>query len=800
LSTPPITGLTAAEVRERSARGQTNAYQSRVGRTYAQIVRENVFNVFNVILLTLLGIVLVLGDYGTVLFAGFSVVSNTLLSLIQEVLAKRKLDQLAALNATEIAVIRAGVPQRIRPDALVIDDVIPVTPGDRLVVDGIFLSSNALEMDESHLTGESDPVLKDVSDHAVSGSYCLAGSGMMRVTRVGRDSTINRLTDTARAFKRVLTPTQVRLARIVEVTIVLIAVCAPMYFVAGLLTRGQPFTLETFRAAVIFIASIVPQGLVLTATIALSVGAVRLSMQRTLVQRVNAVEGMANVTVLCFDKTGTLTRNQLSVDQVIALSDTPPEADLRVYITQLSTRNTTAAAIQTYLENNAPSDRVHAKGAPESGQHAIRELPFTSARQYGMITFADHALILGAPERVLPPQHPAHDQADEYARQGVRVLAFARAALDANGDAVLPAQPLAFVLLRDHLRDDARATLTAFADQQVALKVISGDHIETVTRIARDAGMAIHAAYTGDQLHAMTDVQFDHAAWHGDLFARIDPDTKRRLIAAIKRHGAFVAMVGDGVNDVPALKAAHLALVMNDGAAISKDVGDIVLLDNAMSSLPRALNEGRAITQSIYATSKLFLVKNVYSILFFILIGFMAIPFPIGAIQISILTTIMINAPAGLYAFRLLKPPPMRRYRHDVLDFVVTAGIIGGIAMTLNALVIYLASGLDTAVMRSASYFFLTLWAAVALWDAQGIDLLRSASIRAHPRAFVISLILTVLALVAPIIVPNILVYSPPAPLHLLLTSAVFALAYLVTRLLMRTRAAANTLWGLADV
>jgi len=794
LNIPPITGLSAADVRERTARGQSNDYKPHVGRSYTQIVRENVFNVFNVILLTLLGIVLLLGDYGTVAFAGFSVVSNTLLSLIQELLAKRKLDQLTALHAGEIAVIRDGATQQVRAETLVIDDVIPVAPGDRLVVDGVFIRADALEMDESHLTGESDAVLKESDDRAVSGSYCLAGSGVMRVTGVGHDSTINRLTATAKAYKTVLTPTQARLARIVQVTIVLIAVCAPLYFVAGLLTRGVPFSLENFRAAVIFIASIVPQGLVLTATIALSVGAVRLSRQRTLVQRINAVEGMANVTVLCFDKTGTLTRNLLTVEQIIDLTPQAPATNitpLQTYLSGLSTLNTTAAAIRDYLAATFPVHMETGAGGK------VKELPFTSSRQYGAVIFADHALMLGAPERVLPRDHTARQTALEYARQGMRVLAFARAPFDVNGELSADREPIALILLHDQLRDDTHATLQAFTDQGVALKVISGDHLETVSRIAVDAGMTIRTAYTGDQLSAMSESRFDQAAWDGDLFARIDPETKRRLIAAIKRHGAFVAMVGDGVNDVPALKEAHLAVVMNDGAAISKDVGDLVLLDNALASLPRALTEGRLITQSIYATSKLYLVKNVYAVIFFILAGFMALPFPMSAIQISVMTLLLINIPAALIAFRVLKPMPMAHYRRDVLDFVVTAGIIGGLGMTLNAIVIYLSAGLDTDVMRASSYIFLTLWAMLAMWNVQGIDAFTLATIRSSWQRFALAPGLGVLALTAPIIAPRILSFSAPTALQLTLTIAIFALCVSLTRLMMRTRGIANTLWSI---
>ncbi|MDX2162036.1 MAG: HAD-IC family P-type ATPase [bacterium] len=794
---PPLTGLTTADVNARLARGESNAYRPRVGRTYADILRDNLFSVFNIVLFTLLGIVLFLGDYGTVFFAGFSVVSNTLLGLVQEILAKRKLDRLAALAASAVTVIRDGAPRPVPLEQIVKDDTIPLQPGDRLVVDGELLAADALEIDESQLTGESDPVFKEAGAAVYSGSYCLAGSGIMRATRVGADSTINRLSATAKAYKIVLTPTQARLAGIVELTILLIAVCTPMYFVAGLLTTGAAFTLETFRAAVIFIASIVPQGLVLTATVSLSIGAIRLSRHQTLVQRINAVEGVANVTALCFDKTGTLTRNKLHVSALIPLdgaAQAAVEADLMRYTAALSSHNTTAAAIAAYLTGSA---------APASPAKQ-REIPFTSARKWGAVIFPDRTLIVGAPERVLPDGHPALAQAHDLAADGLRVLALAQA--DPFAGERLPdnrerlpdnRQACALIVLEDQLRDDTRPMLDAFRAQGVALKVISGDNPATVRKIATDAGMTIRTAYTGDQLAAMHESALEAAAWEGDLFARVEPDTKRRLIEALKRQGAFVAMVGDGVNDVPALKAAHLALVMNDGAPISKDVGDLVLLDNDMSTLPRALAEGRAITQSIYATSRIFLIKNLYSALFFLFAGFMAMPFPIGAIQISIMTLFAINIPAALYAFRVLHPVRMRAFRADVLDQVVSAGVIGALGMTLNFTVIYFASALDTGAARSGSYVFLTLWGVLALWNTQGIDLLRPVTITPRWKGFVFAAGAGLVSIAAAYLVPSVLLFTPPTPGYWALIASVFALCAAVTSVIARTRGLAGLIWRL---
>ncbi|MFN8376541.1 MAG: HAD-IC family P-type ATPase, partial [Anaerolineae bacterium] len=343
-SNPP--GLTSAQVQERIARGETNTFKARVGRSYWQIFRDNVLNVFNIVLFTLLIIVLLFRDYGTVFFAGFSVVWNSLLGMAQEMSAKRKLDQLAALAARDVKVWRDGQLKSIHSSQIVKDDVIVIEPGDRLVVDGRVLHSDALEMDESHLTGESDAIFKYESDEVFSGAFCIAGAGLMVATRVGKDSTINKLSVIAKAYKRQLTPTQEKIAAIVQVSVLGMAIMVPMIFLAGFL-NATPF-LGIIQNAVVFVTSIVPQGLVLVAILSLTLGALSISRHQTLIQRVNAVESMANVTVLCLDKTGTITRNELSVTEIIPLNGTSSEevqTILRRYISNLAHQNRTAATI-----------------------------------------------------------------------------------------------------------------------------------------------------------------------------------------------------------------------------------------------------------------------------------------------------------------------------------------------------------------------------------------------------------------------------------------------------------------------
>ncbi len=802
-STPTFSGLTAAEVRERIARGETNAYSPRIGRTYWDIVRDNLLNLFNIVLFSLLVVVLFFHDYATVVFAGFSVVTNSLLGMFQEIAARRKLDQMAAMAVKESRVYRDGKLINVPIAQIVKDDVIAIAPGERLVVDGIVLHADSLEMDESQLTGESDPVLKNNGDEVHSGTFCLAGAGVVKATEVGRNSTINKLSNLAKAYKNVLTPTQQKITTLVQITVVIMAVVGPMIFISGFINHLT--TLEMFRNAVVFVTSLVPQGLVLTAILALTIGAVSISRYQTLIQRVNAVESMANVTVLCFDKTGTLTRNQLAVQEIKPL-DGLNEAELDdllcTYVGNLAHLNGTAAAIDAYLKRDGDT------GKPIETK--VREVPFTSARKWAAIVLKEQTLVLGAPERVLdvadPAQKPIADEAKELSTQGLRVLAFARtSALEQDAHVDGPREALALIILSDQVRENIAETLQMFREQNVALKVISGDNVETVRAIAGAAGMDVSVAYTGDQLEAMSAADFSTAAAEASVFARIEPDTKRKLIAALQARGEYVAMTGDGVNDVPALKQANLAIVMNDGAQISKDVGDIVLLNNAMSTLPLAFREGRAITQTIFGTSKLFLVKNFYSLLFFIFAGFMSMPFPINPIQISWVTFGIINVPATLVAFRVLKPHHMQRFRQDVLDYVITAGAIGATAMCILYATVYISTDHHMEVARSAITLFFTLFGLQVLLNTQGIEWTRPSTLVKNKGMVGLGLLLTFITLLVPYILPDVMPvmarsfhFVPPTPLVLLLVASLFLLSALVTELAARTRALVSRIWSLA--
>ena len=758
----PISGLSSADVRQRISRGQSNDFEARVGRSYLDIFRENVLNLFNIVLGAMLILVILLGDYATAFFAGFSVVSNTFFGMIQEFNAKRQLDQLAALSEQSVNCLRDGQWLDVPMREVVQDEIIRLAPGDRLVVDGVVLRADSLELDESHLTGESDAVPKALDDPVMSGSFCVAGSGIMRATKVGAASHINQLSVIAKQYKLVKTPTQVKIDITVEVTVLIMLVFVPMIFITGFaLDTGF---LEIVRNAVVFTTSLVPQGLVLVAILSLTIGAVKISRQQTLIQRVNAVESLANATVLCFDKTGTLTQNRLAVREIIPIGDMPGDeihSHLHTYLKNLAHLNNTAQAIERYM-----ADVVD--GLPYAEK--LREIPFNSARKWSAVCLAERTLLMGAPERLLPVDHAWYHDAESLARDGMRVLAFAQMQGDPDLDAGIvsyDAQPLALIVMSDEIRHDIQETLQAFRDEELNLKVISGDNLETVRSIAASAGMEIGSrAYTGAELDAMGDGELAQAAGESNVFARIEPHTKQRIVEALRGQGQYVAMVGDGVNDVPALKAANLAIVMNDGTQISKDVADIVLLNNAMSTLPRAFREGKETTQTIFGTMKMFLVRNFYGIAFFVFIAFMALPFPITPVQISWATFGTVNLPATLIAFGWLRPQYMSRFRRDVMDYIFTMGFVGAVCMTLLYLITWFGSGGDLMMTRSSVTIMVALYGMLITWQVQGIDIYQPRTFWRHRRILLMSGLLTagtiLLMYVDPYLAQPIFEFKPP--------------------------------------
>jgi cation-transporting ATPase E len=749
-----MAGLTSAEVAERTARGATNAYRPATGRSSAEILRENLVTPFNVTLVSLLAALLVLGQIGDTFLSGGAVAVNAIAGLVQEFRAKRTMDRLARQSAGTVRVRRDGTDVEIAPEAVVVDDVVDVRPGNRIGVDGTLLWGDALEVDESLITGESDLVPKGHGASLTSGSFVVAGRGLMRAERIGADSFVNQLGETAAGYKQSLTPVQRSLNAIVEISVLLMAIFGPLVFIQGYV--GGVSLPDMLRNAVVIVTTFVPQGLVLATTLALSYGAIRIGMRRTLVQRINAVESMGNVTVLCFDKTGTLTENKLSLGEVVVVggvSEADLRTDLAAYVGNLAVENLTAAAI---------GDAV---GRDAGGRSKAAETSFTSARKWGAMTYADgRTVVLGAPE-IVASEAAVRARAREAAKQGFRVVAFAETREPAAAGQ-LPAnlQTRGLILLRDAIRSDVGETLTALAARGISLRVISGDSLETVLAVVREVGMEITGTVTGPELDALDDAAFGAAVAPANVFARISPATKRRIAATLTRQGEYVAMVGDGVNDVPALKEARLGIAMANGAQMAKDVSDLVLLDNALATLPRALDEGILTTQKVYASTRMLLAKNVYMILAVIFIGFMALPFPGQVRQLSWVTTVTTAIPALLVSLGYIRPIPVFSFRRQVIGSVIVTGLIGALALSAAYAGAFFASGGDAALARTSLSLMVLAYGVIVMWDVHGVRPFEPRTFAAHPVEALVGVAIAVVGVAVPLAVPGFFRLEPVPP------------------------------------
>lgn len=786
----PIMGLTTTEVEARVAQGLVNRYETRTGRTYGQILRNNLLNEFNVLLFILLLIVLILQDYGTIIFSGFSLVTASVIGTVQEISAKRKLDKLAHLTDRRAVVLRNSERVTIDEQDIVMGDHVVISPGDRLAVDGQIIESEGLEIDESQITGESHAIHKTVGDSIQSGSFCLAGAGVMIALHVGEENTMNKVASIAKVYTNTLTPTQRHIVTIVQFSLMMLFVLGPIVFVSGYLTQA-PF-LQTVRNTIVFTTSLVAQGLIVSVMLSFAFGAIKMTRHNTLIQRINAVESMANTTVLCFDKTGTLTENKLTIENLEPAQGTTIEAVevlLRVYIENLAHRNSTADAIANYLSDTSLPARNIGK---------IREIAFNATRKWGAIELQSETLILGAPERLFGTDAVLMNDVTTLAGQGIRVLGFGRTqSLSVHGEFVHPIEPIALISMSDQVRDDIHATLQMFHDLNVKVKVISGDHPATVQAVATEAGLNIGSVVTGDILERLKDAEFNEIVHETVVFARVEPMTKKRIIEALRHRGEYVAMVGDGVNDVPALKEADIAIAMNAGAQITKDITDIVLLNNSLSTLPLAFREGTEITQNLFGTTRLFLTKNFFNTVQFIMILLMTLPFPVSPIQISWVAFGTVNVPAWLMSIGLLRPKKMTNFRDDVLDYLITVGFTGAVTASLLFFITmsYLKGNLESS--RGMIVIFYVLFGLMVSWDVHGVDLLKLSTLLTHWRGFLTTSVLTGGALLTATMMPDVFEFHAPPPEIILLTVLMFVLCMALTRLGMRNRHLLHHLYAL---
>ena len=674
-------GLSTAEVRERRAAGRINSVPTATSRSVGEIVRANVFTLFNGVVGGCFLLLLVLGQWRDALF-GLSAVSNSLIGIVQEYRAKRSLDQLAILQAARNTVVRDGARETIPSEELVPDDLVVLNAGDQVTADMLLLGESPLEVDESLLTGESEPVPKTDGAVLLSGSLILAGSGRARVLRVGPDTFAYRLAAEARRFSLVTSEIRRGLEKVFRVVTWLLLPTALLLTNAQMQDQGgwagalgSGRWIPAAVGAIAGIMAMIPLGLLLMTSVAFAVGGLRLARQDVLIQELAAVEVLARVDVLCLDKTGTLSSGSLVFD-AIHDAGTVRAAGWR-------------AALEWFGANADASSTAAAIGVAFPVQLPLQHqesVPFSSARKWSSVTFgpgsaASGTWILGAPDAVLgsPGSARAHGKAAALASTGLRTLALAHLTAPLRPDAPdrgLPPElvPVMLLTFRESIRQDAAATLDYFRRQGVTVKIISGDDPRTVAAVAGAVGFGTGVAYDARRL-PHDPFQLEETVESCHLFGSVTPSQKRDLVQALKRRGHTVAMTGDGVNDVLALKEADLGIAMDSASPATKAVARLVLLDGRFERLPAVVDEGRRAISNIERVSLVFLSKTVYATVISVVTGILVLAFPFLPRQLSALDGLTI----GLPSFFLALQPGGQRYAPGFLrrslSFAVPAGI-----------------------------------------------------------------------------------------------------------------------------
>ncbi|MBX8689169.1 HAD-IC family P-type ATPase [Mycobacterium sp. 20091114027_K0903767] len=683
MTTINVTGLTEAEVAQRVAEGKSNDVPTRAARSISDIVRGNVFTRINAILGVLFLIVMSTGSVINGAF-GLLIIANSAIGIIQEIRAKQTLDKLAIVGQAKPTVRRESGSRAVLPSEVVLDDIIELGPGDQIVVDGEVIEESNLEVDESLLTGEADPIVKGVGEAVMSGSFVVAGSGAYRATKVGHEAYAAKLAEEASKFTLVKSELRNGINKILQfITYLLVP--------AGLLTiYTQLFTTHAdWHDAVLrmvgALVPMVPEGLVLMTSIAFAVGVVRLGRRQCLVNELPAIEGLARVDVVCADKTGTLTENGMRVSDLKSFT----ADDVAQVLAQLAADD---------ARPNASMAAIAEAYKMPPGWTATATAPFKSATKWSGASYGEHGnWVIGAPDVLLDSGSPVAEQAEEIGAKGLRVLLVGSSDLAVDApQAPGTVTPVALVVLEQRIRPDAGETLDYFASQHVSVKVISGDNAVSVGAVAGKLGL--HGETLDARRLPHEPEQLAEALEEYTTFGRVRPDQKRAMVHALQSRGHTVAMTGDGVNDVLALKDADIGVAMGSGSSASRAVAQIVLLDNKFATLPYVVGEGRRVIGNIERVSNLFLTKTVYSVLLAILVGLAGLSsklfdtdpllFPFQPIHVTIAAWFTIGIPA----FILSLAPNNERAHSGFVRRVMTAALPSGLVVGTATFVSYLVA------------------------------------------------------------------------------------------------------------
>lgn len=715
--TDPTRGLTTEEVTERTQRGEINAPGSGTGRSVAQILRANIFTRVNAILGVLCAIVLSTGSVINAAF-GLLIIANSAVGVIQELRAKKTLDKLRIVGESEPTVIRDGIEKSIPQHEVVLGDIIKLRPGDEVVVDGTVVSGS-MRVDESQLTGEADAVSKAEGAEILSGSIVNEGSALFRTDKVGDEAYAARLASQASEFSLTDSVLMNGINSILKVITWLLIPTGILTIWTQLVRSGTSLR-ESILSMAAAIVPMVPEGLVLMTSIAFAAGVIRLGKFKALVNELVAIEGLARVNTVCTDKTGTLTTNEMELDSIVAAegkdADESWGRNLAAMLSAQDELNDTARSIVAGLR----------EWGVEPEQWQGQEIPFNSRYKFsGFAVSNATAWIMGAPDVLLHEGSPAAKTAKKLGDQGLRLLVFGQVKGGGHDwmntdsltmDAAPQLDEPVLIVLRQQLRSDARETLEFFARQNVDIKVISGDNPDSVAAVARKATDRKLVAVDARTLSDLDEAAFDEEIARANVFGRVSPEQKQQMVESLHRQNRTVAMTGDGVNDVLALKKADIGVAMGSGAPATRSVAQLVLLTNKFSALPRVVAEGRRVIGNIERVAHLFLTKTVYSVVLALVVAVLGIAFPFQPIHVTITGWFTIGIPAFVLSLAPNTERPREGFVQRVLSLAIPSGVLIGSICVAMWIIIYPGADVPEIQRQQAGTAVLVALIIMGLW------------------------------------------------------------------------------------
>ena len=706
-------GLTNNQVQERIEKNQTNATPNNNVKTYKSIFFENIFTFFN-LLVTAITISLICVDAWTNCMSFVIMAVNTAIGIVQEIRAKKTIEKLSLLTAPSVKVIREGVEETITVDEVVIDDVIMLSTGKQIVADSSILEGS-IEVNESMLTGESLPIKKKAGDTILAGSFVVSGTCYARVERVGENNYIQQLSSKAKKYKRPKSELFNSLQTIIKVIGIILIPIAILMYINNYLRYDQDMT-KTITKTAGAVIGMIPSGMFLLCSVALTVSVMKLARRKALVQDLYCVEMLARVNVLCLDKTGTITDGTMKVYNCLQLSNT-----------QYTLKRIMGSMLSALGDNNQTSQALINYFGYNKELKPVSTVPFSSSRKLSAVTFEDAGTyIMGAPEFVMPNgiDSKTENMIEQYAKDGYRVLLLAHSTANIIKDNPPSNRiPVALLILEDRIRDDAIETISWFKKNGVKVKIISGDNPLTVAEIAKRVGVDNTEALIN--LEGMNEKQVIAAASKYTVFGRVTPEQKAILVKALKALGNTVAMTGDGVNDILALKEADCSIAMASGNEAVRSVSHMVLMNSDFSSMPETVIEGRRVINNVQKASSLFFMKTIFSIVFSVLILMFGLPYPLEPVQLLMLETFVIGIPSFFLAFLPNDKPIEGKFIYNLFKNALP----GAVTLIVNVIAIYLfmyftqggvltGSGLDEMIssMISIVVTFTGLGLLCGLW------------------------------------------------------------------------------------